>query len=265
MTAKQKSAVFEHFSLTSDLKYYVCQCIINKNNKETICDAKISASSGSSPKGHAPTRASNLKRHLEHYLSDIFKLVRDKDKAFSKTSTLNCKINSERKLASSSLTSFFISDKVTLSMTPDAFKKNIVKITVLNDISLRFFSKPELLALVGKLARKLGVVLNRDNIKKLIIEEYKNQKEQIKKKLNNKFVHLKMDACTRHHANYFTINVRYVDDWKNITKTLAIKVTETQHSSNFLKQLVNVCNVLKAVAFRRSMYYTLLRIMHPTC
>ena len=50
MTVRQKSAVFEHFSLTSDLKYYVCQCIINKNNEETICHAKISASSGSLPK-----------------------------------------------------------------------------------------------------------------------------------------------------------------------------------------------------------------------
>ena len=59
-----------------------------------------------------------------------------------------------------------------------------------------FFSKPEVLTLIGKLTLKLGVALNRHNIKILIIEKYKNQKEQIKKKLNNKFVHLKMDACT---------------------------------------------------------------------
>ena len=212
MTVRQKSAVFEHFSLTSDLKYYVCQRLINKNNEETICHAKISASSGSSPKGHAPTRTSNLKRHLERCHSDIFKLVKDKDKAFSETSTLNCKTNPERKLASPSLTSFFVSDKVTLSMIPDVFKKNIVKITVLNGISLKFFSKPEMLALIGELARKLGVALNRDNVKKLIIEEYKNQEEQIKNKLYNKFVYLKMDACIRHRVDYFAINVRYVDD-----------------------------------------------------
>ena len=52
-----------------------------------------------------------------------------------------------------------------------------------------------------------------------------------------------MDACRRHRVNYFAINVRYVDDWRNITNTLAVKDTEAQHSSNFLKQLVN--NVLK--------------------
>ena len=108
MTVRQKSAVFEHFSLTSDRKYYVCQCTINKNNEETICHAKISAYSGSSPKGDAPTRASNLKRHLERCHSDIFKLVKDKDKAFSETSTLNYKTNPEKKLASSSLTSFLL-------------------------------------------------------------------------------------------------------------------------------------------------------------
>ena len=177
---------------------------------------------------------------MERCHSDIFKLVKDKDKAYSETSTLNFKTNPEKKLASSSLTSFFVSDRVTLSMTPE---KNIVKIAVLHGIFLRFFSKPEVLALIGELARKLGVALNRDNIKKLIIEEYENQKEQIKKKVYNKFVYLKMDACTRHRVNYFAINVRYVGNWRNITKNLAVKDTEAQHSSNFLKQLLN--NVLK--------------------
>jgi len=43
-----------------------------------------------------------------------------------------------------------------------------------------------------------------------------------------------MDACTRHHVNYF---VRYVNEGKNYTKTLAIRDTQAQHSSEFLTQL----------------------------
>ena len=97
-------------------------------------------------------------------------------------------------------------------MTPYAFKRNIVNITVLNGISLRFFSRPEVLALIGELAQKLGVSLNRYNIKKLVIDEYESQKEQLKTKLSNKFVYLKMDACTRHRVNYFAINITYVEN-----------------------------------------------------
>ena len=74
-------------------------------------------------------------------------------------------------------------------------------------------SQPEMLALIGESARKLGVPLNRYNIKKLVglLGEYESQKEQLRSKLSNKFVNLKMDACTCHHANYFAIKVRYVE------------------------------------------------------
>jgi len=44
------------------------------------------------------------------------------------------------------------------------------------------------LALVGELAGKLGVSLKRDNTKKQVLDEYGSQKEQLKSKLNNKFV-----------------------------------------------------------------------------
>jgi len=41
------------------------------------------------------------------------------------------------------------------------FEKNSVDITVPSGISLRLFSQPEVLALIGELARKLRVSLNR--------------------------------------------------------------------------------------------------------
>ena len=96
-----------------------------------------------------------------------------------------------------------------------------------------------LIALIGESARKLGVSLNRDNIKKLVLYEYKSQKKQLKSKLSNKFVYLKMDACTRqhHHVNYFGINVKYIDEVKNYTKTLAIRDTQAQHPNKCLTQL----------------------------
>jgi len=86
--------------------------------------------------------------------------------------------------------------------------KNIFDMPAFNCISLRFFSQSEVLVLIGELAQKLGVSPNWDNIKKLLIDEYESQKERLKCRLRNKFVYLKMDACTRHrhHLTYFAIN-----------------------------------------------------------
>jgi len=48
-----------------------------------------------------------------------------------------------------------------------------------------------------------------------------------------------MDACTwqHHHANYFVINVKYVDKGNIYTKMIAIRDTQAQHSSKLLAQL----------------------------
>jgi len=48
-----------------------------------------------------------------------------------------------------------------------------------------------------------------------------------------------MDACTsqRHQVDYLAINVKYVDEGKIHTKTLAIRDTHAQYSSKFFTQL----------------------------
>ena len=58
-----KSAAFEYFTFSSDGKFYLCQCRIGDNDDE-ICNAKLSAFTGNDSKS-APTRAGNLKRHLQ--------------------------------------------------------------------------------------------------------------------------------------------------------------------------------------------------------
>jgi len=71
------------------------------------------------------------------------------------------------------------------------FEKNSVDITVPSGISLRLFSQPEVLALIGELARKLMSVFKQIIIKKLVLDVYETQKEQLKSKLSNKFVLIK--------------------------------------------------------------------------
>ena len=102
MALKQRSSVFEHFTVTSDLKHYVCQCVTDQDDEETI------SASGTAHRGHVPTRASNLRRHLECCHPDIFKLVQEKDKASSATQTLSepKPLSTEKKPATASLSYF---------------------------------------------------------------------------------------------------------------------------------------------------------------
>ncbi|KAE8610160.1 hypothetical protein XENTR_v10012036 [Xenopus tropicalis] len=76
-TNTTKSTVYEHFALSSDGKHYVCQCIKKDDDGEKQCDAKISSFSG--PDKNAPTRASNLRRHLQRFHPKVLEAVNEKD------------------------------------------------------------------------------------------------------------------------------------------------------------------------------------------
>ena len=66
----------------------------------------------------------------------------------------------------------------------------------------------------------------------IVIEEATRQKQELKNTLKNRFLFLKMDGWTRHKVNYFAINARFTnDDNKVVTKTLAIKDTHANHTS----------------------------------
>jgi len=118
--------------------------MISENGEERMCDEKISASVGITAKTHAHTRTSNLRKHSGPPHPEISKPVQEKVSALSGRPTAsNTKaLCTGKKPATAILTKFFDSDKVIITMTPDALKK-VVDIAVLSGISLRFFSQPE--------------------------------------------------------------------------------------------------------------------------
>ncbi|KAM4045437.1 LOW QUALITY PROTEIN: uncharacterized protein ACNLHF_009274 [Anomaloglossus baeobatrachus] len=219
-----------------DRKHYVCQCMTNDPDENKCCEAKMSAYSGKDK--NAPTRASNLKRHLQSFHPEVLKAVDEKDCTQTNEPVPSSSSQAkEQRTLQPSVVRYFVSDKVTVTMTVDTFKKHI-ELVVKDSVPISLFSRPAFMCLNGEMA-KLGVSLERESIRKLVIEEAFKQKEELKKTLKGRFLFLKMDACTRHRGNYFAINVRFVCD-KNeiITKTLAVKDTKAHHTSEFLQVLV---------------------------
>ncbi|KAM5125247.1 LOW QUALITY PROTEIN: uncharacterized protein ACMZJ9_022334 [Mantella aurantiaca] len=204
---------------------------------EKQCDAKIISFGG--PDKNAPTRASHLKRHLQRFHPKVLEALNEKDSNENIASTSVTKNVQKSTGEQSQIRKFFIPDKVTISMTPEKFKQHIIEMVVKNSVPLSFFSQTAFLGLNGEMAKKLGVSLERESIRKLIIEEAKYKKEELQKVLKGRFVFLKMDACTRHRINYFAINVRFVDENnKTITRTLGLKDTQAHHTSDYLQKLV---------------------------
>ncbi|CAJ0957964.1 unnamed protein product [Ranitomeya imitator] len=229
-----KSVVFEHFTGTQDKKTFCVSVSVTQVKTKTVMPK-------SSSDRNAPSRASNLRRHLQCCHPEVFKAVIEKDHSSTKkpeTST-SCQAKEEERASQISVTRYFVSDKVTVTMTADVFKRQLIELVVKNSVALSLFARPAFTALHGEMAHKLGVSLERESIRKLVIEEALNQKEDPKKTLKRRFVFLKMDACTRHRVNYFGINVRYVcDNKKIVTKMLSVKDTKARHSSQFLHNLV---------------------------
>ena len=228
-----KSAVFEHYTITQDGKHFVCQCMANDPDENKCCGVKISTYTGKGK--NAPTRASNLMRHLQRFHSELFKVVKDKDCIQSNEPVTSTSSQAREKRTSQIVARYFVSDKVTVTMTVETFKKQIIELVVKDGLPISLFSKPAFMGLNGEMARKLSVSLERESIRKLMIEEAIKQKEDLKKSLKGRFVFLKLDGCTRHRVNYFAINVRFVcENNKIVTKTLAVKDTKAHHTSKFL-------------------------------
>lgn len=102
----------------------------------------------------------------------------------------------EQRTLQISVARYFVSDKVTVTLTVDTFKKKIIELVVKDGLPISLFSKPAFMGLNGEMARKLSVSLERESIRKLVIEEAIKQKEELKESLKGRFVFLKMDSCT---------------------------------------------------------------------
>jgi len=134
---------------------------------------------------------------------------------------------------------YFVTDKVTVTMTTEVFMEHLVNAVVKDGAPIRFFSSASSKGLLGEMAKKLGISLKRDRVTHYVISAADKHKKELLQQLKNKWIHIKMDCATRVRTNYLAVNVRFIDDNSNVvTKTLAIVDTKAQHTSKELKALL---------------------------
>jgi hypothetical protein len=96
-----------------------------------------------------------------------------------------------------SLKNFYASDKITLTMTAESFVDGIVWMVAKDGVPLRHFGQGGSRRLLGEMAQKVGVSLERNRVRDYVISAYMQLKQSVKEELKNKFVYLKFDTATR--------------------------------------------------------------------
>ena len=119
----------------------------------------------------------NLKHHLERYHKDIFNSIVEEEQMQINSSNHN---SSRPASQQKSLTKFFQSEEISVSMTKKKFKRHLIQLVVDNGVALNLLSSPAFVGLNGEMAEKLRVSLQSHSIRNMILYEAEKQKKKLK-------------------------------------------------------------------------------------
>ena len=238
---RHTAAVMDYFEEDSTKLYMICQVKLHPASAGSaasaavvskICGQQIKiAQTGEKDPG---TRMGNLRKHLQRQHPDVYEVVQSQ--ALTRTAYGKQQFQGQKKVDS-----FFAPkpENVLVKHTMESFKAALVEMAVDNAFSLRVFSTKGFKRLVGDLADKLHVSLDRNQIRSYVILAAKAEKERLREDVRGKFVYLKFDCATRIRTNYLGLNVRYVNkDKLPTTSTLKVVDTRSQHTATELKDII---------------------------
>ncbi|KAG4079330.1 hypothetical protein HA402_008022 [Bradysia odoriphaga] len=86
-------------------------------------------------------------------------------------------------------------------------------------------------------------LLTSETVGEAILQRAERKREEIRRLLNGKVIHLKIDSATRHRHRVVGINVQVIVDGKIVVKTLSAEEMKTTHTGTHIKN--HVLKVLK--------------------
>ena len=93
--------------------------------------------------------------------------------------------------------------------------------------------------MIGEMARKVNVSLDRDSVRDLIMNAAASKRAEIREELSGLPLYVKIDGCTRHNRTFVGVNVQFAGpDGSAQIRTLAVRDCEGQHSAEHTKSLL---------------------------
>ena len=191
---RHAAAVMDYFEEDSSKLYMVCKvkllpasagsagssAVVSK-----ICGQQIKMpQNGEKDPG---TRMGNLKKHLQRQHPDEYEVVQSQENTRTAFGSHSQNQHGQRKVDS-----FFAPapEKILVKHNMESFKAALVEMAVENAFSLRVFSLKGFKRLVGDMAEKLHVSLDRNQIRSYVILAAKAEKERLREDVRGKFVYL---------------------------------------------------------------------------
>ena len=121
------------------------------------------------------------------------------------------------------------------------FKNLIIGMVIEMGAPFSSFSLPSFKRYHEEEAKQLGISLDRDGVRHVLMERYLEKKEELKSKLKDKFMFLKVDCCERLGRRYLGINIQYFEECTMEAKiyTLAVREVDQRPSGVNLKNLIH--------------------------
>ena len=199
------------------------------------------------PKLKQGSTSANPKRHLQRHHRQAFNRVEEKDSEVTK------KIKLQKEKGQSRMTSFFKKSnrKATASITKEDFINGILKMIVYNGVPLTFFQDDGFQLLNGNFAKNLEIQLARQAIRSMVLKKTEEKKSKLKESLSGALISIKFDGVTRLRSHFLGISVQYYHEEHGLTiKTLTLVVTEANHTSYHLKEILS--DTLKQVQHKQA-------------
>ena len=95
------------------------------------------------------------------------------------------------------MSNYFASNKISITMTKEELIDGIEWMVAKDGTPLRFFKQEGSRRLLGEMAEKVGVSLDRNRVRDCVNVAAEKLKQSVKKELKDKFVYLKFDCATR--------------------------------------------------------------------
>nr|XP_057906399.1 uncharacterized protein LOC131103824 [Doryrhamphus excisus] len=227
-----RSKVYDYFSV-GDEGLFVCG-VIDEVGK--ACQKSVSRKT----KGGGGSSAHNLKRHLQRFHEEEYKLVVKADEPPSKSARVDTSTESQPKRQTQQrMDRYITSSKVTLNISKSEFTDGLVSMVVKDSLPLSFFSSSAGFgAIAGSIARQLHVSLDRNAVREMVINRARQLESGLISIMRNKPVYLKMDGATRLGSSYLAINAQFFHDGKPTIKTLAVTDCAGKHTAKETLELL---------------------------
>ena len=177
--------------------------------------AKVPNKSGGKPYYHTGNLANHLKlKHLEKFKLQQSKRAKHVTLASGGTQSV---MDSFMVISASAIPKKTL---VEIELSEVEIERAAAEAVTINGLPLSVFEKSGICKLLSPMLNKLGMTLNRENIRERIIRQAFELRQKISSEVKNKLISLKFDIASQKERGFLGINVQYIYEGSLQLRTL---------------------------------------------